>query len=293
MRRARSLIWYWNRFKTYVGRPRMVVQTKAVVIDETDVCEEPIFIVGPHRSGTSLVRRLFNSHPDIACPPESFFMTDYVDMLEDHQVIAGYDGFGYTREDRRKDLMRKASSLHEAFRIANGKSLWADKTPEYSLRLEGIDKLFGAKPRYVLVMRHPGDVVHSIYRRDWRFNDIEDGFESALAHVKDCLEKLDTFEAANPDRCARIVYCELCEKPEEVLASVMAKIGLTFHPEMLNFAEKDHNFGLEDPVIRGTKAISVKSGAWRSLEAGQRQRILETFGDRIAANPYWSAASEG
>lgn len=67
----------------------------------------------------------------------------------------------------------------------------------------------------------------------------------------------------------------------------MAKIGLEYDPEMLNFADKDHNFGLEDPVIRGTRKIDAKTGAWRSLDQNQQDRIAEVFGPRVNAQSYW------
>ncbi len=289
MRRRHGLIWYWNRIKTYVGRPRMIVQTKPVVIDDAERCENPIFIVGAHRSGTSLVRRLFNSHRDIACPPESFFIANYAQMLDDTFVGAGYEAFGYSREEMRQDLARKASSLHEAFRIATEKKIWADKTPQYTDHLDAIDRLYGGKARFVLVLRHPGDIVHSIYKRDWRFNEIADGFESALAHVKASIENLLAFEAAQPDRCIRIVYRELCDDPEGVLSGVLERLGLKFDPGMLEFADKDHNFGLEDPVVRGTKAITLNTGAWRSLSQAQQARIVETFGARAGETAFWVA----
>jgi Sulfotransferase family len=141
----------------------------------------------------------------------------------------------------------------------------------------------------VLVLRHPGDVVHSIYKRDWRFNDIADGFESALSHVKDCVDHLLAFEEANPERCVRLVYCDLCADPEKVLSTTMERLGLDFDPGMLDFGGKDHNFGLEDPVVRGTRSISLNSGAWRSLAEQQQDRIVETFGPRALDRFFWSA----
>lgn len=267
----------------------MIVQTKPVVIDDTQRCENPIFIVGAHRSGTSLVRRLFNSHRDIACPPESFFIANYAAMLDDKFVGAGYEAFGYSAEEARADIARKASQLHEAYRIATGKAIWADKTPQYTDHLEAIDRLYAGKARFVLVLRHPGDVVHSIYKREWRFNEIKDGFESALAHVKRSIDKLLAFEAKYPDRCTRIVYSELCADPETVLTQALVRLGCEFDPEMLDFADKDHNFGLEDPVIRGTKSIALNSGAWRSLTAAQQARIVEVFGPQADETVYWDA----
>lgn len=266
----------------------MIVQTKPVVINDTDYCDTPIFIVGAHRSGTSLVRRLFNSHREIACPPESFFIANYAAMLDDKFVGAGYDAFGYSPEEARTDLARKASQLHEAFRIATGKAIWADKTPQYTDHLEAIDRLYAGKARFVVVLRHPGDVVHSIFKRNWRFNEIEDGFESALAHVKLSIDNLLAFEAKFPDRCTRIVYDELCADPETVLTQTLARLGLEFDPGMLDFADKDHNFGLEDPVIRGTKSIALNAGAWRSLTTAQQARIVETFGPQANETLYWA-----
>lgn len=284
---AHGFTWYWHRFKSYVGRPRMVVQTRAVVLDDGDRCEEPVFIVGAHRSGTSLVRRMFNSHPDIACPPESFFIARYAAMLDDRHVQAGYDGFGYDSEQMRLDLAHKATSLHEAYRTAHGKRIWADKTPDYSLHLEAIDRLFAARPRYVLVLRHPGDVVHSIYRRGWRLNAVEDPFESALHHVRDCIDAILDFERQHPDRCVRIVYEDLCDRPEQILTAALSPLGLPFHAEMLRFADHDHNFGMEDPVIRGTRTIDPRHGDWRSLAPAHQARIVEMFGPGVEGGDYW------
>lgn len=267
-----SIRWYYNRIKSYIGRPRLVVQDRPVVLDDSDACPNPVFIVGAHRSGTSLVRRMFNAHPDIACPPESFFIKHYAAMFRDDLVRAGYDGFGYSPEQARMDLARKASSLHEALRIARGKQVWADKTPDYANCLGEIDELFAGSPRYVMVYRHPWDAVHSIWKRGWSLNEIADPFESALVHLRDTLRNMRDFESANPARCTRIVYRQLCGAPAETLAQAMAAIGLAFHPQMLEFGKTPHNFGLEDPVIRGKPDIGFSGGAWNSWSEERKSR---------------------
>jgi hypothetical protein len=283
----RTFGWYFNRAKSYVGRPRTVIQVRPVPVDQMERCESPLFIVGAHRSGTSLVRRIFNSHPEIACPPESFFMANYVEMLESDLIRGGYFGLGCDAEAMRADLARKASELHEAFRIAHGKKLWADKTPQYTAILDGIDRLFAAKPRYVLVLRHPCDVVYSNFRKGWTHNDIADPFESNLAYVKLCIERLLAFESKHAARCTRLVYDQLARDPERTLRESLARIGLDYHPDMLEFGHKEHNFGVEDPVVRGKSAIDASEGAWRDWNRRQKARAEEVFGARIYETSYW------
>jgi hypothetical protein len=92
------------------------------------------------------------------------------------------------------------------------------------------------------------------------------------------------FEARHPDRSVRVVYGDLCAQPESVLTEALAKLNLAFEPAMLAFAEQDHNFGLEDPVVRGTKAIRISTDNWQVLNKGQRDRLMETFGELMSTD---------
>jgi hypothetical protein len=283
--------WYYNRIKSYVGRPRLQIQEKPVILDQVERCSSPVFIIGVHRSGTSLVRRMFNSHPDIACPPESFFMEHYARMLDDTLVANGYEGFGHDRDDLRADLARKASDLHEAYRITQGKKLWADKTPAYTAIIDQLDRLFARKARFVMVLRHPSDIVYSNFKRGWNFNGIDDPFEAAVQHVRDGIDNMLEFEARFPERCTRIIYRSLCDNPAATLMEAMDRIGLEYHPAMLAFADNNHNYGLEDPVIRGKKTVDLSSGAWRAFGEQQRARLCETFGPKALEENYWEAGA--
>ncbi|HEX4738354.1 MAG TPA: sulfotransferase [Allosphingosinicella sp.] len=285
---GRLLNWQMRRLRSFVLQPRRVIQTRAVAVEDTDYCDRPIFILGVHRSGTSLVRRMFNSHPKIACPPESFFMAHYADMLEDGRVELGYMGLGYDFEQMRQDLARNAARLHEAYRIAQGKEVWADKTPRYLDKIDAIDRLFGARPVYVLVLRHPCDILFSLHKRGWRFNDIEDPFLSSVAYVKDAIEKLLAFEQRHPERCARLVYQRLVRAPEAELRGCLERVGFDYDPEMLNFGSKSHNFGIEDSIVRGLSSIRPMERAWESWDDRQKEIASQAFGPRIFEEDYWA-----
>src|SRR5580765_1922451 len=67
--------------------------------DATGSCASPIFVVGCQRSGTSLLRRILDSHPSIACPPESKFILPAVQILRDRAALQGLDSMGYPRPE--------------------------------------------------------------------------------------------------------------------------------------------------------------------------------------------------
>ena len=280
--------WYLNRVRTWIGRPRLVKQRQAIPVAEHPRCEHPLLVLGAHRSGTSLLRRMLNSHPDIACPPESFFFEHYAKMQDDDFVVAGYDGLGFTASEMREDLARKASELHEAFRLAADKPIWADKTPQYLAHAEKIDRLFDRRPRYLMIHRHPCDIVYSLHSRGWKQNEVEDAFESQVVYVKEALANLESFHNAHPDRTARFSYEAMCDNPEEVLGRALEGVGLSFAPQMLDFASADHNFGVEDPVVRGQNTISYSGGHWRDWSRARIARVEEAFGKQIHAERYWS-----
>jgi Sulfotransferase family len=43
---------------------------------------QPFFIVGNDRSGTTMLRLILDSGPDVAIPPESMFLTDFGEAFE-------------------------------------------------------------------------------------------------------------------------------------------------------------------------------------------------------------------
>jgi hypothetical protein len=58
------------------------------------MAQKPIFIIGSPRSGTTLLRLILDSHPNISCGPETHFLVDLSKIVNVHweQVEAfGFD----------------------------------------------------------------------------------------------------------------------------------------------------------------------------------------------------------
>jgi hypothetical protein len=276
-----------RQVRSFVGRPRVVVQQTPVVLDDVNACENPIFLIGIHRSGTSLTRRMFNCHENIACPPESFFLQHYATLLRDNDSFLGFEGMGFGREAALKELRRAAGRFHEAFRQAEGKPRWADKTPQYVFFVNELIEIFGPQAKFVVIFRHPFDIVTSIYHRRWRLmNFTDDLFENTVLYVAEAHRQQLVFLARYPEQTRPLFYEALCQAPDSSLKPLLEWLGEPWDPRMLDFAGGQHNRGTEDPVVLGMHTIELNSGTWETLSDQQIRFLHEHLGAHAEALGY-------
>ncbi len=135
----------------------------------------PIFVVGSPRSGTSILTWCLGQHPNIFPVPESNWMGNFAANVAiayqvgaargDRSILSAMDiqedemfaAFGQSINDlilsHRKDLERKRQArgtlsglkgrwFHGRNAMSDPKTRWVDGTPEYSLFICGLRKLF-------------------------------------------------------------------------------------------------------------------------------------------------------
>lgn len=127
----------------------------------------PIIIGGSHRSGTTLVRRLINAHPRIFCPSELKFHRDLLgqhreDPLAFARLGATMSALGLDQNDWLDEFGRALVRCYERATTAHGKARWADKNPENALNIHHWHRLLSGRMFFILVARHPYDIVASM-----------------------------------------------------------------------------------------------------------------------------------
>lgn len=270
------------RFRAWLGRPRIVKQVKPVILSGEERCENPIFVIGVHRSGTSLVRRILNSHTHIASPPETSFLSHFAAMVKDGSTIGGFQGLGFDKADVFTEIGRWASHYHEAYRLTQGKSRWADKTPQYVAILHELLQMFGPLSKFVIIYRHPLDILYSQSTRNWRFGEFHrDIWLNNAFYISDSIRRMVEFVSAHSDVCHVLHYEFLVTEPERTLRNLMEFLGESWEPGIMRFYEQEHGFGTEDPVVRGTKGFVQNFGNWRSMPGAQRETVLEILDDTL------------
>jgi protein-tyrosine sulfotransferase len=243
----------------------------------------PIFVVGCHRSGTSLLRRILDSHPSIACPPESKFLLPLTDLLRDDASMRGLSSMGYDREDVVRTVAAFASRFFDGYASAAGKARWADKTPNYVGRLSELWELFGPQARFVLIVRNGLDVVFSLVDAGRHYPAIDDSVEQAggdrrigAAHFwRDQNRMLEAFRLEHPEATHVVRYEELTTVPEPVLRSMFGFLGEAWDPRVLDYQRFPHHAGFEDPDVRIRGRIEPNSGRSLGWPEEERRRVTE------------------
>jgi hypothetical protein len=216
---------------------------------------DPFFIVGCGRSGTTILRLMFNAHPDVTIPPESQFVARLVASWPrmitgrgvDADAIVALIGRRLDHMEIDRDLARARlrvlrdrtprAATEAIFAIVTeraGKPRWADKTP---IQVEEISTIAGVFPeaRFLHVIRDGRDVALSFMERPFGPRDVWDA-----ARLWDRLVRAGVRAGAElgPERYREVRYERLVASPEETLAELCRFVDLDPRPEMLRFFER-------------------------------------------------------
>jgi hypothetical protein len=141
-----------------------------------NILNEPsFFVVGCGRSGTTLLRRLLNEKANVAIPPESLFIVDYLSISKGWKAYVALQLLGREAELSEWGLSTKAiaeslalpnlvdviKALHKNYAIANGADCSGQKTPRLVRYGDRLTKNF-PHAKYVELIRDPRAVVSSL-----------------------------------------------------------------------------------------------------------------------------------
>jgi protein-tyrosine sulfotransferase len=242
-----------------------------------------IFLIGCQRSGTSLLRRIVDSHPSIACPPETAFILPLVQVLHDERSRRGFEGMGYARASVVEALAAFIATFYEGYAAAQGKPRWADKTPHYVDCLDDLWTLFGPTARFVVIVRNGLDVAFSLADPRRHYPAIDAAVEAAGGDVPSGAgrfwsmqnRKILDFTAAHPEACVRITYEDLTRDPGVTLEPVFSFLGVPWDPAVLDYASVQHHAGVEDPDVARMKRIVENSGKSSAWSAEMQAKVRE------------------
>ena len=258
----------------------------------------PSFILCAARTGSTLLRYVLDTHPELCAPPElqigalceqliwlHTYTVDEEQELEPEWAAASA---------RRRTRRVVDEIMHDHCR-RQGKRLWCEKSIGNVQRLHVLDGVY-PDARLIFLYRHCLDVVASGLEVE-RSTPGRSGFERYLAPPRkpfdglveywcDTTQRLLAHEKAHARCSVRLRYENLVTQPRRVLPRVFKLLDLDWDPRMLDRVFVTHHArGPGDTKILTTSRIEADSVGrglslpWRSLAPELLARVQALLGE--------------
>jgi hypothetical protein len=286
-----------------------------------------LFIVGCARSGTTLLQRILNAHPQLAIIHEThwipLFYRDGIGLTPEGMVtpeliphLLGHERFrkrftkvGIGQEDleglldagRPVPYARFVSGLFDLFGRLQGKPQVGDKTPRYVQNMRTLHALWPAA-RFIHLTRDGRDVCLSAINWKERAEALAARFSTWKEHPVTTAAVLwkwrvrlgrEAGQALGPGLYCEVGYEALVARPAEECARLCAFLGVPYDPAMLRFHEGHTR---EDPELSAKRSwLPITPGLrdWRTeMAAADVERFEAATGDLLDELGYPRAAPQ-
>lgn len=245
--------------------------------------------VGCGRSGTTLVRAIFDSHSQLAVTHHAQFLVAMGRRKNLYESRTGLDSerfladlfashrFGHlqlSHDEVRASLATPVPDLASGLRRVlglyaehQGKPRYADKTPGHVTRIPLLAELF-AEARFVHIIRDGRNSWVGYRDRGFGPKTVADAAFNWKSRV---LRGRRAGLALGPQRYLEVRYEELVERPAESLDPVCRFLDLAFEPEMLDYHARAAT------VLAGLESAERKDfeNLFRPLTKGMRDWSTE------------------
>lgn len=277
-----------------------------------------LFVVGCPRSGTTLLQRMLDNHPDLTVTNDTHFIPKVIarhpggsnpaltsSLVNDVREYKRFHRMHLTDEAVNVAAARSStyrdfvSNLYQQRAISKGKRLAGEKTPDYVRCLPLLHGLF-SWAKFIHIIRDGRDVALSVL--EWATSDKGPG---RLALWKDepiavcamwwrwnvMLGRRDG-KSLESGLYHELRYEELVEEPEAVLRTLCLNSGLSFSNDMLRFYEGRVRYR---PELSAKDAwLPPTSGVrnWRTEMSSRDQQLFQALaGDALEMAGYAPACA--
>ncbi len=276
----RSLVNY--RRENTVDLFAALQQFSSKEISSPDGCMDhplrPIFVVGLHRSGTTLTERIISGHSQVAAGGETYDITSALRRASgihmrseiETQAVHARAGFDYRRigEEYLRGMAWRAGE----------KRIVTDKLPSNFLNLGFIARAL-PQARIVRLRRDPIDVGLSNLRTlfgqacpysydQLDFADYSQHFERLMTHWHEVM----------PGRILDVNYSDLVDAPEQTARAIAEFCGLPFEPAMVKIEERSDAVSTASSVMMREGIRKDRNKVWSAYEKQLQPMIQQLQG---------------
>src|SRR5262249_32892338 len=222
--------------------------------------QQPVFLVASERSGTTLLRLMLDSHPQLAWNEEFEYVVDYMPpagglpRIEDYHRALAHD-FVFPSSEFSIDRTLSYPELVNSFlaqKLAREKRAVVGATVHrYFTRLLRV----WPDAKFIHLIRDGRDVARSIMEMGWAGN----AWRASL-YWEEAEQNWERLSRQIPkDRSFTVRFEDLVTDPKRVLGEICAFCGVSFDPVMLEY-HRSSTYGPPDPkmVASWKRKMSVR-----------------------------------
>lgn len=196
--------------------------------------EDPIFVVGFPRSGTTLLEQLLDAHPALQSMDEQLAVEAALDTLKERTTLppdAASDADLLAARQRYWDEVGRVINLRPGMRLV-------DKYPFNAVRLPFLAQAF-PRAHVVMLLRHPADACLSCYMQKFKLNAgtlYWASLESTAALYARMMDTWLAHVAETPLAVHTLRYEDLVDDLQGQMRSLLSFLGLPWNEAVLAYA---------------------------------------------------------
>lgn len=238
----------------------------------------PIFIVGMHRSGTTLLEHLLDGHTDVLGVGELYDFTGQMRNATDHHCRGVIDATLVERAGA-VDYAAVGAGYLEGMEWRLGRErFFTDKLPSNFLNIGFICRAL-PQAKILHMVRDPVETC---------FSNLRELFSDACPYSYDQAELADYFlqyerlmqhwHRVCPGRILDVEYAALTQSPESVLPAVTEFCGIDFQSEMLSASPRSRGIATASAVQVRSRVRAQETPKW--MPYGERLQPLRNLVER-------------
>jgi len=263
-------------------------QTSAPISPDFEEGSQLVFIIGAFRGGTTLLRKMLDSHPCLYSPAETWFLLPLLNLWDGKGQAPTYAPSqaaaaiqSHLNAPQFLECCRAFAAKFYAANLPTTAKYFIDKTPPYLHIAPALPVMF-PRARFLVLSREPRGLCWS--RHTWKHMNSASP-ETQFPGVVNDLKLLAAFLHQNAKKSLHVSYERLCEHPAAETHAITEFLGIDRNDAMIEYGRHSHHEGYGDENARQHHRPHTESISRWDCDGGltldQQRTLLDQCGENL------------